>query len=95
MGDANHTPEVCAERAAYLTAHFHVGDVVKRDDGCYVLVERLEAPSCGGYIEASGRRVDMRTGELTGSCRAGYLSQCAKVARPANLREKPCLRQGC
>lgn len=98
MGDVNHTPEVCTERAAYLAANYKVGDIVKRDDGCHVLINVIGQPSCGGYVEAKGQRVDMHTGELSsGWCgyTTGSLARCTVVQKPASLHTQPSLRQGC
>lgn len=98
MGDANHTPEICAERAAYFAATFKNGDIVRRDDGCHVLINSMTAPSCGGYVSAHGQHIDIHTGEVSGgwcSWATGSLGRCIIVPKPANLHDRPCIRQGC
>jgi hypothetical protein len=76
MRDANHTPEAVAARVADASSRYAIGMTVRRPDGCNVTIERIEAPTCGGYLYASGREAER--GGL--GWQTGPLHKCTPVA---------------
>lgn len=86
MRDEHHTPDVIEERIAWQRERYAVGMLVQRDDGCLVRIDCLREPTNGGYIYASGRCIDKRTGEARGySYETGPLTTCAVVTLAAEV----------
>lgn len=81
---AAHEPEIVDERIAWHREHFAVGVVVMRDDGCTVRIDRMEAPTVGGYVYASG--TETTRGGLNFAVFLAKATPVHWVARPAGSR---------